>query len=55
MPNEVPVKSTSLFISLLDSLNDWISMEQGKKKEGRKQESRKQLAESDSIIELNKT
>lgn len=30
-------------------------MEQGKKKEGRKQESRKQLAESDSIIELNKT
>lgn len=30
-------------------------MKQRKKKEGRKQASRKQLAESDSIIELNKT
>lgn len=55
MPNEVAVKSISLFISLLDSLNDWVSVEQEKKREGREQESRKQLAESDSVIELNKT
>lgn len=48
--NEVVAKSTSLFISFLDSWSDWVSMEQGNQKEGRKQESRKQLVESDRVL-----